>query len=81
MARCDLCDEYCGASDLVQLLEPYQVCGVVDICPRCRKWADKLKNSLIDEFAPKMQSAIAERKGASYASKIGWSRRVFGAKK
>lgn len=63
MAKCDLCDRSCPSYDLVQLRDQYQINEVVDICPDCARWADKLKSDLLDQIAPKMREAIAEKKG------------------
>lgn len=63
MAKCDLCGANCRAVDLVQLLDSYQEAGVVDICPACEKWANKLKSDMLGEIAPRLRAAIAERKG------------------
>jgi len=65
MAKCDLCDRSCPSYDLVQLRDQYQINEVVDICPDCARWADKLKSDLLSEIAPKMREAIAEKKGVS----------------
>lgn len=64
MAKCDLCGADCGAHRMVQLLPSYQAGGVVDVCPDCEKWANKLKSDMLLEIGPRMRSAIAERKNA-----------------
>lgn len=61
MAKCDLCGAQCFAHELEQLLTQYRVAGITDVCPTCRRWADRKKLSLIDEIAPKMREAILER--------------------
>lgn len=80
MATCDLCGADCGAAKLVQLLDSYKVAGVVDICPDCEKWANKLKSDMLLEIAPRMRVAIAERKGLPppAAPKVWWRRLVAG---
>ena len=80
MTKCDLCDADCNAPSLIKLREVYQIPGVVDICPKCEKWAAKLKSSLLDEVAPKMRAAISERKNASSARGPNWFQRFIGAK-
>jgi hypothetical protein len=45
-----------------QLLPQYQAPGVVDLCPGCAKWVNKLKSDMLDQIGPRMQQAIAERK-------------------
>jgi hypothetical protein len=62
MAKCDLCDAQCKSSKLVQLREPYQVPGVVDLCPACRKWADGTKDALMSQIAPQMRTLVQARK-------------------
>lgn len=77
MAKCDLCGADCKASELVQLLDSYQVPGVVDICPSCRQWADKLKSDMLLEIAPRLRAAIAERQGQPpSAPRVGWLKRL-----
>lgn len=63
MAKCDLCGGDCAAHDLVQLLTQYQAAGVRDVCPTCRRWADKTKSALLDQIAPQMRAAVEARKG------------------
>jgi hypothetical protein len=63
MAACDLCGKHCAAIKLLQLLESYQAAGVVDICPDCEKWANKLKSDMLLEIAPRLRAAVAQRKG------------------
>ena len=63
MAKCDMCCQDCKAIRLVQLLDNYQAAGVVDICPDCEKWANKIKSDMLLEIGPRMRAAIAERKG------------------
>ena len=63
MARCDLCDNGCASYELAQLLEQYQTAGVRDVCPTCRRWADKTKGDLLSQIAPQMRAAIEARKG------------------
>lgn len=62
MANCDLCGSHCKAIELVELLDGYKIDGVIDICPACKKWADKTKSDLLLEIAPKMRAAIAARR-------------------
>ena len=64
MARCDLCNSKCNAEFLEQLLPSFQIKGVVDICPDCKKWADSVHSDLLNEFNKKMREAIAERAGS-----------------
>jgi hypothetical protein len=80
MAKCDLCGADCGAAKLVQLLTNYQAAGVVDICPDCEKWANKLKSDMLLEIAPRMRAAIAERKGMPppAAPQVWWQRFTAG---
>jgi hypothetical protein len=39
-----------------QLLDSYQVPGVVDICPECVKWANKCKSAMLLEIAARMRA-------------------------
>jgi hypothetical protein len=64
MAKCDLCGGNCAAYELAQLLDQYQAAGVRDVCPACRRWADKTKGDLIAKIAPEMRAAVEARKGA-----------------
>ena len=63
MTRCDLCNSECKASSLEQLLESYQIKGVVEICPACRKWVNSVRASLLGEAHNNVRAAIAERAG------------------
>ncbi len=63
MAKCDLCGGDCAAHELAQLLTQYQAAGVRDVCPDCRRWADKTKSGLIDKIAPQMRAAVEAKKG------------------
>lgn len=64
MAKCDLCAGECRASDLVQLLQQYQVPGVVDVCPECATWASKRKSALIAETVTTLRAEISAKKVA-----------------
>lgn len=80
MAKCDLCGESCAAAELVQLLDSYQVPGVVDICRDCEKWANRLKSDMVLEIAPRMRASIAERAGVPPPSAPPvWWRRISAA--
>lgn len=80
MAKCDLCGGDCRASYLSQLLNQYQAAGVVDICPDCEKWANKLKGGMLDEIPPRMRAAIAAKKAAQpERPKLPWWRRMLGS--
>ena len=59
MAKCDLCSGKCAAHELAQLLDQYQSAGVRDVCPACRRWADKTKGDLLAKIAPEMRAAEA----------------------
>ena len=74
MAKCDLCDTPGKLSTMTELLDIYQVEGVIDICPDCAIWANKLKTQLLAEVAPKVRAAIAERRGLPPAQKKPWWR-------
>jgi hypothetical protein len=63
MAKCDLCGADCRATELETLLDSYQLPNVRDVCPDCRRWANKLKADMLDEIGPRMRAAITERKG------------------
>jgi len=63
MAKCDLCNQTCPGHQLAELRERYQIPGVIDVCPECERWTNKLKSDLLDQIAPKMREAIAEKKG------------------
>lgn len=63
MATCDLCGGGCKASEMVQLREQYRIDGVEDICPECGKWANKIKDEITAEIAPRMRDAILAKKG------------------
>ena len=65
MTKCDLCNQSCPISNIVQLRDQYRIPEVVDLCPDCARWADKVKSDLLDKIAPKMREAIAEKKGVS----------------
>lgn len=83
MAKCDLCDAHCGAAKLVQLLDSYKVPGVVDICHDCEKWANKMKSDMLLEIAPRMRSAIAERRGVPAVVLVAhrsWWQRITGTR-
>lgn len=58
VAKCDLCNENCKPGEMSQLLEGYQVQGIVDICQKCKNWADKEKGKLLDAIAPKLRIEI-----------------------
>lgn len=64
MAKCDLCGGDCCAQDMAQLLAQYQAAGVRDVCPACRRWADKMKSDLLGTIAPQMRAAVEAKKGA-----------------
>lgn len=64
MAKCDLCSGDCAAHELAQLLDQYQAAGVRDVCPACRRWANKTKGDLLAKIAPEMRAAVEARKGA-----------------
>ena len=68
MAKCDLCGGNCKAIELEQLLNAYQTAGVVDVCPSCRKWANKIKGKLLNEISLNMKKAIEDRKGVTRKS-------------
>lgn len=74
MAICDLCGGNCQASDLQQLLGPYQVPGVQDLCPECARWADKTKGDLLLQIGPRMREEIAKRKGTPPPPSKWWHR-------
>ncbi len=63
MAKCDLCGASCTAQELATLLAQYQAAGVSDVCPTCRRWADKTKGDMIGEIPGRMREAVAARKG------------------
>lgn len=63
MAGCDLCGKACRLKDLETLLDSYQVPGVEDVCPDCRRWANKVKQDLLTEISERMRQVIFERKG------------------
>lgn len=63
MAKCDLCGGACRAADMETLLKPYQIPGVAELCPKCRRWADSQKSQLLDDIAPRMRSLISDKKG------------------
>jgi ribosome-binding protein aMBF1 (putative translation factor) len=63
MAKCDLCDKTCKAVEMTQLLEIYQVDGVIDVCKDCEKWASNLKSEILAKTAPQIREAISIRKG------------------
>lgn len=73
MAKCDLCNESCVASGMTQLLTMYQTDGIVDLCPACKSWADKTKNDMVGEIAPRLREAIRVRAGKP----LPWWRRLF----
>lgn len=76
MAKCDLCGESCKASEMVELLDSYQIPGCVEICPGCGRWANKVKSEALGQVAKTVRSAIAARKGGPEASKVAviWAR-------
>jgi len=82
VAKCDCCGSQCSAHELQQLVPSYQVDGIVDICPACRKAADSEKARLLDSIAPAMRSFIRARAGRpprwrpSLASALGWLGRL-----
>jgi hypothetical protein len=77
MAKCDLCDQNCASHELVQLLDQYQIPRVVDICPDCATWADKVKVALLNKISTEMREAIAERKGVSLIRGPSFIRRLL----
>ena len=78
MALCDLCKSECRSIEMAQLLDFYQVPGVVDLCPACRKWADELKSDMLRGIAPRMRAAIAERADLPpQVARRPWWRRMF----
>lgn len=77
MAKCDLCSHDCKAMSLVQLLNGYQAAGVVDICPDCEKWANKIKSDMLSEIGPRMRAAIVERKGLPQPLQRRWWERAW----
>ena len=62
MAKCDLCNDTVPSHQLVQLRDQYQIPNVVDICPKCEKFANKTKSDLIDKLAPAVREALQNRK-------------------
>ena len=77
MARCDLCLGGCPASDLAQLRESYQVPGVRDVCPKCRKRLNKIKDDLLDQIPKQMRSAVTAMAGARTTRPRHLIRRLF----
>lgn len=69
MAKCDLCGERCNLSDMTSLLSQYQVNGIVDICPSCRKYADKQKAKLLSDIPQQMRDFIANKKHSTKCNK------------
>lgn len=63
MAKCDLCAGSCGAQELATLLAQYRIAGVQDICPSCRRWADKTKGDMLSEIPARMREAVAAKHG------------------
>lgn len=82
MAMCDCCGSQCSAHELQQLVPSYQVDGIVDICPACRKAADGEKARLLAGIAPAMQGFIRARSARppgrrlSLASALWWLGRL-----
>lgn len=74
MAKCDLCGKDCQAHQMTQLLDDYQVPGVVDLCPACSKWANELKSEMLLGIAPRMRAAIAQRQEQSPRPMTPWQR-------
>ena len=60
-AKCDLCGKEVQQSDVEQLLVQYRVKAIVNICPTCRQWANKIKSDVLDTIAPTMRNAIHDR--------------------
>ena len=63
----------------MQLLDNYQVPGVVDICPACANWANKVKSDMLLEIAPRMRAAIAQRQEQPPPRPMAPWRRVYAA--
>jgi hypothetical protein len=76
MAKCDLCGSHCAAHELEQLRPQYQVAGVCDVCPDCRRWADQTKADMLAKIAPQMRAAVEAKKGQPPRP---WWRRILSA--
>lgn len=78
MATCDLCLKQCPAANLTQLRDIYQINGVEDVCPECRKWADVELDKIRDGIAKTMRERIAGRSEGfslrvAHATKHKWT--------
>jgi hypothetical protein len=62
MPKCDLCDAPTDLGDLETLLDQYQVPGVRDVCPKCRRWANALRGEMLAEIGPRIRAAMMTRK-------------------
>ena len=76
MAKCDLCGCACRPVEMAQLLQTYQVGGIVDVCRECEHWATSLKCDLVAEHVPKLRAAILA-KACTPTRPAPWWRRLL----